>query len=183
MPDRPDGIEGMVGEALSTALAPSQPELFENFDGPEGAALPAGSRPRPGRPRGAINKRHEQLRAWWLARFPHPLEALGAMVSMKAVDLAKELDCKPIDALDLQRKALADVLPYVESKQPVELDAGEGAVIPVIVFRDRGAPVNVTATGGSRLSILDHQPQQNQHVSDLARDVSPDGKSHDNASD
>lgn len=187
MAREPDGIEGMVAEAFSGASAPSQAELFEIGAGAEEAGSPLGAiaRPgKPGRPAGSINKRHEALRAFYLARFKHPLVALGEIASMPAKDLAAHLDCKPIEAVELQRKVLADVLPYVESKQPVEIDAGDGGMVPVIVFRERGQPVEINGQAvGRRLSVLDDEPQEVQQLSGPARDVSHGDKSHSEASD
>lgn len=75
----------------------------------------------PGRPKGALNKRTNDWKAYILARYRHPMEFLAETISRSAHDLARELDCKPAEAHAVQARCAAELLPYLEGKAPVQL--------------------------------------------------------------
>ncbi|WP_374650313.1 hypothetical protein [Rhizorhabdus sp.] len=74
-----------------------------------------------GRPRGARNRRTEEVRSYLLSRYAHPLEVLAQVYSRPVDALAAELHCSRADAMALQVKAAAEVAPYIEGKQPVAI--------------------------------------------------------------
>jgi hypothetical protein len=53
--------------------------------------------------------------------YTHPMLWLGEVLSRPVEELAKELRCKPVEALAEQRKAAADLMPYMESRKPLQI--------------------------------------------------------------
>jgi len=99
----------------------------------EVAALPVAPKAGPGRPKGAKNRKHEAIRARYLGRWTHPLDVLGAIQSMPIAELAKDLDCKKAEAMQIVIRAASEALPYIESKQPIRVDhSGEG--LPIMIL-------------------------------------------------
>lgn len=79
-----------------------------------------------GRPRGAANKRTLQMRETVLKMgFRHPMLNLAALANATPIDLARELSCETLEAANMILKANAELLPYFESKRPVEIDVTE----------------------------------------------------------
>lgn len=142
--------------APSSDAAETQEQLFD-LDGPEGALGPVSAvleRRGPGRPKGAINKRTEDLRRFLLARFKHPIVALAEVYSIPVDELARELGCDKVDALTLQLRAAAEVAPYVDSKMPAKVHISDSDRLPAfnLVFANGGVTVE---QGGQRMSIVD----------------------------
>jgi hypothetical protein len=52
----------------------------------------------------------------------HPALALARAYSTPVELLAAQLDCSKLEAFQCQMRAAAEVLPYVEGKQPVQVD-------------------------------------------------------------
>ncbi|MBT0667016.1 hypothetical protein HT136_01370 [Novosphingobium profundi] len=77
-----------------------------------------------GRPKGAGNKRREDVRSYLLSRYAHPLEVLAQMYSRPVDALAAELGCSKKEAAQVQVRAAAEVAPFVEGKMPVTVDLG-----------------------------------------------------------
>ena len=75
-----------------------------------------------GRPRGALNKRTADMRAYLLSRYAHPLEVLAQMISRPVDTLAAELECSKVEAATLVKSAAAELAPYIEGKMPVTVD-------------------------------------------------------------
>lgn len=132
MADAPDD-QGEAGEnGVWRDLPAGQAEMF----GPdENAAAPFArlALRSTGRPKGAGNRRTLAMRDLYLRMgYTHPMLFMGEVLTRSVADLAKDLDCKLVEALEIQRKVAADLAPYLESKRPVELKAsGEG--LPVLI--------------------------------------------------
>ncbi len=118
-------------------------------EGPAPEVLPIGgtrirmdaARGRGGRPKGAANKRTELMRDYLLRRgYTHPMEALAAIASASVDEVAVEIAggedrYERLDqagrievrtrALDQVRRAATDLLPYFESKRPVQVQVNE----------------------------------------------------------
>jgi hypothetical protein len=103
------------------AIAAKAETLFPDDEVPR-EALPLLRRAGIGRAKGAGNKRTEAMRELYLRMgYTHPMLWLGEILSRPVAELAKELQCKAIEALDEQRKAAADLLPYMESRRPLQI--------------------------------------------------------------
>lgn len=88
-----------------------------------------------GRPKGSQNKANAEFREVLMRMgYRHPGLNLAALANADPVELAKELSvdqikdgvrwlvgCSPYDAMELIRKANAELLPYFESKRPTEI--------------------------------------------------------------
>ncbi|NDV87050.1 hypothetical protein GTW51_10085 [Aurantimonas aggregata] len=136
-----------------------------------------------GRPKGASNKRTTAMRNYLLAKgYRHPMENLAAIASANPMDLAAELStpyraksgpregelveesCTPAEALAMILKANAELLPYFESKRPVEIDVTERR-LGVLLVGDLAAG---GAAGDAFMSVTGQvrQAQRNQGDSD-----------------
>ncbi|MEW6256566.1 MAG: hypothetical protein AB1592_11465 [Pseudomonadota bacterium] len=123
----------------------------------------------------------KDIRKLILAQHRHPLLALAEVYSLPVDELAKALGCKPVEALDRQIRAAAELAPYLTAKQAAVDDSGQ-VVLPVLHLNfGSPAPASVEAApGDGTLSILDLvQAQQNQWVSEEAGEASHDKASHE----
>ncbi|MGE4527429.1 MAG: hypothetical protein AB7D00_03585 [Rhodospirillaceae bacterium] len=168
MADPANGMQAAVAAAMAETV--EEPEavqaLLPLLPADEVAALPldpvaraaALRAPRgPGRPKGAMNKRTAKIRDAILSRHTHPLEFLAQVWSRPTRDLATELECKPIEALSIQRAAAAEALPYLEGKMPVEV-AVRGELMPFVMA---DAVVLAAALGNEEnqpFSVIDLMP-------------------------
>jgi hypothetical protein len=101
-----------------------------------------------GRPPGAKNKNTEAWREFMLSRYPSPLMGLAEVMIRPVQDLATELNCKKLEAFQIQMAAMKELAPYLHSKQPQAVDLGESGLINLVIN-----------TGD--------QSQQNQGVTDI----------------
>lgn len=185
-----EAAEGVLGGApgaeISGAAAPGLP--FEDLAGPPDAESPLGNlvarRKGPGRPAGAQNRMTKDIRKLILSQFRHPLVALAEIASLDTKALAKHLDCKPIEALDRQIRAAAELAPYLAAKQAAVDDSGQ-VVLPMLQLNfGAAAPAGVQAVAkdGETLSILDlTQSFADQGLSGTAGAASHGSASHEQA--
>lgn len=129
---------------------------------------PEGPR-RAGRPAGSGNKRTEQTVAYLLARYRHPLIVLAETYSRPTEELARILQCKKIEAFELQIEAAKQLAPYVASKMPqaLEIDDRRATSLVLVVAPDmapKGTPTIDQAPQFARL--IERKPDQG--VSDEA---------------
>lgn len=128
-----------------------------------------------GRPPGATNKRTGKMSAWLSTLgFVHPGRFLAEIVAADTKELAEKLGCKPFEAMDVQRKAATDLLPYYESKMPVGITLPDG-VIPVLNIGALDVTPRTQRGGG--MSIDD--PVQYQTLSDIEPVRSEGDPSHE----
>jgi hypothetical protein len=126
-------------------------------------------RGRGGRPKGARNKRTDDFARYVLQFGPHPGVTLARIQGRPVEMLAQELRCTLLEAQQLQIRAAAELLPYVESKKPVALDVGGGAAITWnIVQAGGGGPVTDGglidgATGQPMLRLDGEETAENSH--------------------
>jgi hypothetical protein len=127
--DEDEGKSGVSGGSPAT--------LFEVADEDERAfeeSNPFRLR-RGGSRKGVPNRRTEDFKRYYASLgLADPLLVLGHIVTAKVDDIARELGCKPLAALDIKRRAAADLAPYLHSKQPAKLDLGEGEALPMLVI-------------------------------------------------
>lgn len=125
--------------------------LFENLDEEERAVEDSNPFKAPrriggGSRKGVPNRRTEDFRRYYASLgFTDPLLFLGHVISLKTGDLARELQCKAGEALEVQRKAASDLAPYLHSKQPAKLDVGGGEALPVLVVRELDSAASIRA--------------------------------------
>src|SRR5574337_55200 len=133
-----------TGEKGVLARAPS--DLFENIDAGEAQML-ADSAPFPARPqpiggsrKGIPNKRTTQMRDLYLRMgLPHPLLWQGQLLQRGVDQLAKDLDCRAIEAAELLAKVADRLAPYIEGKQPTAVKIEGGRGLPVLVLGELAA--------------------------------------------
>jgi len=82
-----------------------------------------------GRPPGARNKRTEDLVAWLLGKYPSPLEGLLQMANARVDELAAQLGCTPLEALQEKRHAAIAALPYIHQRQAIAVDVTQRNVV------------------------------------------------------
>ncbi|MEO1110107.1 MAG: hypothetical protein AAFX90_19510 [Pseudomonadota bacterium] len=110
---------------------PAPPDLFEDepslFAGPVKHVAETLDSPKGrGRRKGSKNKANQLFRDTLLKMgFQHPGINLAALANADPIRLAGELGCKPIEAANLVKSANAELMPYFESKRPVEVEVTE----------------------------------------------------------
>lgn len=88
----------------------------------------------PGRPKGATNRRVAQMRDTYLRMgYTHPMIWMGEVLGRSVQQLASDLGCEQIEALDVQRKVAAELMPYLESKMPTMVEATASDGVPVLI--------------------------------------------------
>lgn len=122
-----------------------------------------------GRPPGAINKRTGVLRDFILNQYSHPAVVLAQTYSRPVDDLAAQLGCKRIEAFQVQVKAAAELLPYIESKMPVAVGIDARGAISLVLHGADGASGGVVDAQGIEmlgLTAMLHQSEENQGVAE-----------------
>lgn len=117
---------GTMDEVVQAGLFEElEPEETGSLTAPSplSAALPSAGR-KPGRPKGAKNRRTEAVTAWLLSQHRHPLSVMMEAYSMTPKGLAKAIgigdvtDAVLMDLLKLQLRMAEAVAPYVAQKMP-----------------------------------------------------------------
>lgn len=188
------GAAGEGGEALGDLFG----VLDEEVAGFVSATIAAPVKRGPGRPPGSPNRTTLQLQRYLQARgYRDPAEFLASLVSMDTRALAAALrgpvppredgEVPPVGfgealaALELQRKAASDLMPYFHQRMPQQVEhRGEGAR-PLIIIHDAPAGGAVRPSGGV-MSVYDEIEAAAVLLSDqgLEADVgaSDPGRSH-----
>jgi hypothetical protein len=126
MVDHPSPVAAELNEARDLCLIsdPEQLELIRDATPGRdaGTAVAVERRRGRGRPPGALNKRNAKFRDQLLSLAPHPALALARAYSTPVETLAAQLGCTLLEAAQLGIRAAAELLPYVESKQPVDVN-------------------------------------------------------------
>jgi hypothetical protein len=127
MADHPRPLESEIEAAqrdLCALADPLQLELIrDKVPGRDpGTAVAVIERRGRGRPPGARNKRSVKFRDQILSMGQHPALALQRAYSTPVDVLAAQLGCSRLEAAQLAIRAASELLPYVESKQPVAVD-------------------------------------------------------------
>ena len=87
-----------------------------------------------GRPKGAINRATADWRDFILSRYRSPLVVLAETYSRPVHDLAAELGCSKLEAMQLQQRAAVELAPYVHGKMPVDISISGD--LPMLVMAD-----------------------------------------------
>lgn len=126
-----DGEGGMAEVVQAGLFEELEPTETGNLAAPSplSAALPSAGR-KPGRPKGAKNRRTEAVTAWLLTQHRHPLSVMMEAYTMTPKQLAQAIgitdvtDAVLMDLLKLQLRMAEAVAPYVAQKMPqaVQLD-------------------------------------------------------------
>ena len=164
-----DGSEA-IKSALEAAPAPDTEEREQLSMLAADEAAPEAAARGPGRPKGAKNKRTEYWQRWIAASGKHPMVFLTEQYRRNTQDLAKELDCDPLDALKVQVKAAEAVMPFVEQKLPTAIeDVSDEHKRPLIVVGElsAGQARRADVQLGLRLANGNGKAEEKQDVIDL----------------
>jgi hypothetical protein len=126
------GVKRVVADAMA-AVAPEAPELPLAL--PLARRVAEAPRQGPGRPRGSIGRISALVRDRFLARYADPMEGLAEIYSRPTAELAQEIGCTRLEAFDLQRKAMVDLMPYLFHRMPLALQT-EGKAAPMLMIVD-----------------------------------------------
>jgi hypothetical protein len=158
MPQSPDDP---AGSDLFGVSGGSPAPDFENLDEDERLLLEAEPfhEPRvfrPGRPRGARNRRTvDMIRLYQASGLPDPLLFQGKLLQAGVDGLARELGCDRLEAADLLAKVADRLAPYFHSKRPTQVELQPG-VTPVLVMRELdGVAALPAGTAAGVMSIDD----------------------------
>lgn len=131
----------------------------------------------PGRPKGARNKRTEELARYILGRYRDPLIGLADVVSTPIDALASALSCDKLEAAEFWRKCAGELLPYVHQRKPqaLQVEGASAGMLMIVDLRDggQGGGQAVASEFGLGMRI-----EQNQGVSEDEAEKSHEGPSH-----
>jgi hypothetical protein len=126
-----------------------QPEYMAEGEGAGDVERPEGG--RRGRPPGSRNRRTSDLAAYIALHIGHPVVRLARIAQMSPSQLAKELNCKKVEALDRIIVAAKAAAPYVASTMPQEIVLQPNGALAVGIM-----PVSIKLPGGDR--VVDADP-------------------------
>jgi len=142
-----DGTKAALDLAMDVAGEDDEPEQLALGDLLGLPVLPAGqieqlgSR-RPGRPKGARNKRTTDMAEWILRQGSPPLLTLVRMADMPVDEMAKRLGCSLLEAWQEKRHCATAALPYLHQRQPLAVDLTDHREVRLtIVESSRPDPV------------------------------------------
>lgn len=122
-----------------------------------GTAVAVAERRGRGRPPGALNKRNQRFREQLLAMChgQHPALVLARATVTPVEQLAATLDCARSEAYGFQLRAAAELLPYLEGKQPVQVEFSRRADVVLVMAGNGGGSID----GGELQAIADEASQ------------------------
>jgi hypothetical protein len=137
MADHPSPIAGDVEQLRDLCLLPDAEQLELLRDAVPGrdaaTAVQLEQRRGRGRPAGSLNRRNAKFREQLLAIAPHPALALARAYATPVELLAAKLGCSLYEAAQLGIRAAAELLPYIEGKQPISVDVRRRADVVMIM--------------------------------------------------
>lgn len=189
MADHPSPVAGELAAARDLALLadPEQLELIrDQVPGRDAAtAIAVSERRGRGRPPGALNKRNAKFRDQLLALAPHPALALARAYSTPVETLAAQLGCTKLEAAQLGIRAAAEVLPYIEGKQPISVDVRKRSDVVMIMAGGPSVPgahleaiadqVNAGMVEGIDWATVEIEDAMPSLQGTLSQAVSPEG--------
>ena len=145
-----------------TDAEPAAPDLFGVWNAADARRTELPQPTGAGRPRGAANKVTSRLKDYATALgYRDPALTLAALQSEDVHVLAAKLQCKPVEAAELIRKAAVDLMPYYHRKQPVAVELPEGTRP---IFAIEGELVGAVGGAGEAMSLDDDGGEENQGV-------------------
>jgi hypothetical protein len=188
MADHPSPIAGELDQARDLVLLadPEQLELIRDQVPARdaGTAVQVAERRGRGRPKNSLNKRNAKFRDQLLALAPHPALALARAYSTPVETLAAQLDCSKLEAAQLGIRAAAELLPYIEGKQPISVDVRQRADVVMIMAGAPGVAGETLDAIASEVNagLVEGIDWQTAEIEDLSpslvgspsRDVSPE---------
>lgn len=158
-----------TGSGVDLAEPDEAPDLFAdrdllrpvNFKGPK----------RPGRPKGARNKRTQEIADYILGRYRDPLIGLADIVSTPIPTLAHQLGTSKIKAAEFWRKCADTLALYVHQKQPAAVhvkseSVGFIGIVTDAQARAMEAGANPFAPGFAGVTVPAEKVEEKQDDSD-----------------
>lgn len=107
-----------------------------------------------GRPPGARNRKSVDFEKWYhAAGFKDPAVLLAEVISADPLALARVAGVKLGEALELQRKAAVDLMPYLHGKKPTE-----------VVLTDERLPTLIIVTDTNQMQEAEHLVEQRRQL-------------------
>lgn len=139
--DERKGTGKVMKEAVEASQLPARPEQQELLLGDGGPLLVdendevvvADGR-RAGRPAGAANRATKEFRDFILSQHRSPLLTLARLQSQDPLTLARQLGCKPTEALDRIIRAAECLAPYMHQKQAIAVDVSNTKTVTLTIL-------------------------------------------------
>lgn len=151
MADHPSPVAGELSEARDLCALPDPFQLDLLRDAVPGrdaaTAVALAERQGPGRRPGSLNKRNAKFREQLLGMCggQHPAMVLARTTTTPVDQLAAILKCSRAEAFGFQQRAAAELLPYLESKQPVAVEISRRADVVLIMPAGSSTPEQLDA--------------------------------------
>lgn len=121
---------------------------------PTEAAMTLRERKSVGRPRGARNRREEDVARAVVEKLGDPLLVQAAIATMPVDELALALGCSRFEAAQERRLAAQVVIPFLHQRQPLAVDVTNRRVVHLVIGQvDAAAEESVAAT----VEVVDFQ--------------------------
>jgi hypothetical protein len=139
MADHPSPIAADLSEARDLCALPDPVQLDlirDEVPGRDpGTARAVAERRGRGRPPGSLNKRNAKFRDQLLAMCggQHPALVLARATVTPVEQLAAVLDCPRSEAFGFQLRAAAELMPYMEGKQPTQVEISRRSDVVLIM--------------------------------------------------
>jgi hypothetical protein len=137
MAEHPSPVVQEVEQLRDLCLLPDAEQLELIRDAVPGrdaaAAVQIEEKRGRGRPPGSLNKRNAKFRDQIIALGGHPALALVRAYSTPVEALAAKLGCTKLEAAQLGVRAAAELLPYVEGKQPVQVEISRRSDVVLVM--------------------------------------------------
>ena len=159
--DRQAEIEAAAAERAQAVMEP-QPDFGALLGLPPlNEAQPAQAavaKRRAGRPVGARNKRSESLAAEVERRFGNGIVRGYALATMPAEELAAQVGCTLLEAIQEQRLWLQTVAPYVHQRLPLDVNpTGRMVALPIGAVATAGGEGQSQAVALGSVQVVENQ--------------------------
>lgn len=139
MADHPSPVAGELNQARDLCALPDPEQLELIRDQVPGrdarTAVAIAERRGRGRPPGSRNRQNQKFREQLLALSGgvHPGLVLARTYAMPVETLAATLECTRAEAYAFQMRAAAELMPYFEGKQPVQVDIRQRSDVVLVM--------------------------------------------------
>lgn len=177
------GIQTVLREGHDPNAPVPGADLTEQMDllplsaSPAATPVAEGGKRGAGRPAGSKNRSTEEWRNFILSRYTSPLIGMAEIANRSVLELARELGfssavgrvAKPeelLELLKLQLQCMKELAPYIHSKMPMAIEAGEHGLINLTIGAVGPMAQQAVQEDVFRVDFIENESEQNQSLSE-----------------